>query len=98
LKRHQVRPAGRTRSLIFINEDVIDDDVDGDGFQADMVAQGGDDVLLDVPGYFVHGVSVGDRDGEVDDCGAAQYAHGGVGMTVGEGGPLSRSHHRPRSR
>ena len=48
-------PAGHTRSLIFINEDVIDDDVDGDGFQADMVAQGGYDVLLDVPGYFVHG-------------------------------------------
>ena len=84
----QVVPSGRISSLIFVNENVVDDDVDGDGFQADMVAQGGDDVLLDVPGYFVYGVSVGDRHGEVDDCGAAQDAHGGVGMTVLEGGPL----------
>jgi hypothetical protein len=58
--------------VVFINENVVDDDVDGDGFQADMVAQGGNDLPLDAPGYFVHGVSVGDRHGEVDDCGAAQ--------------------------
>ena len=84
-------PSERISSLIFVHENVVDDDVDGDGLQADMVAQGRSDVLLDVSGYFVYGVSVGDRHGEVDDCGAAQYAHGGVGMTMLEGGPLGES-------
>src|SRR6476660_6094352 len=84
----QVEPSGRISSLIFVHENVVDDDIDGDGLQADMVVQGRNDVLLDVAGYFVHGASVGDRHGEVDDCGAAQYAHGGVGMTMLEGGPL----------
>jgi hypothetical protein len=75
-------------SLVVVDENVVDDDVYGDGFQADLVAQGGDDVLLDVPGYLVYGVSVADRHGKVDDCGAAQYTHGGVGVTVLEGGRL----------
>lgn len=84
----QVLPSERISSLIFANKNVVDDDVDGDGLQADMVAQGSNDVLLDVPGYFMHGVSIGDRHGEVDDCGAAQYAHGGARMTMQEGGPV----------
>ena len=53
-----------------------------------LVAQGGDDVLLDVAGYLVDGVSVGDGHGEVHDCGAAEDAHRGVRMMVPEGGLL----------
>ena len=54
--------------------------------QADIVAQGPDDVPLDVPGHFVHGVAVADGHGEIDDGGSPEYAHGGVRMMVLERG------------
>jgi len=60
--------------VVIFGEDVVDGDVYGDGLQADVVAQGSDDVLLDFAGHLVDWGPVGDRDGEVDDCGAAEHA------------------------
>ena len=73
------------RFLVVVGEDVIDGDVDGVGLQPDLVAEGGDDALLDVACHLTHGVSVRYRHGKVHDGSAAQDAHGGMGMMMGEG-------------
>jgi hypothetical protein len=72
--------------LVVVGEDVVDGDIYGDGLQADLVTQRGDDVLLDLAGHLVDGSPVADRHGEVDDRGAAEQADGGVRMTMLEGG------------
>src|ERR1700735_1089761 len=43
---------------VFVGEDVVDGHIDDDGLEPEVVAQFGDDVLLDGLRYLVDGVSV----------------------------------------
>src|ERR1700684_1922110 len=81
------KPAPRLLA-VFVGEDIVDGHVDDDGLEPEVVAQFGDDVLLDGFRYLVDGVSVRDGHGEVHDGGAAENTHRRVRMTVPEGGAL----------
>ncbi len=46
--------------LVVAGQDVVDGDVDGNGLEAKLVAEAGDDVALDLAGHLMDRVSVAD--------------------------------------